>query len=1004
MSWRGDLPAVCWNAAEAEAIIPVEAESTSDGVFMATHSTIPILQRDQVQRLTGGKAVTEQALLQAVREQPADQPIIPILGKSGAGKSHLVRWLRINLEQNSSTRMIFVPKHKMSLRSILKLILEHAEGARVEELRDKVDAAVDAASDETVARLRLASELAILLQTRGATKGDSPERDELRAYLAAPDGLPALFGDVVFKRRLLSDGGPIARLVKEKLDGKGALDKDEAFGFVGDDLNLSVDDIKSAGGSAQQVASILTSDSALRELAASMLNEQLGPAVSEVFGIGGDDLKQILIDVRVDLAEQGLELLLLIEDFSIFQGIQGGLIDAITLISTEELTLCPMRVVMAVTSGYFTDQMPDTVFTRTFKVFDLELPQDSTVVFDPTNFAARYLNAVRTGTPALNQLHENHESVTSACEQCPVNQACHAAFGQVDGFGLFPFNPQALGRAIESQSKDGAFVARDVLTRVVRPVLHRDGTEIESDRFPSAAFAEDFKSGAIGLLDDIEALQRLRTPGDKELSDRRERLVRFWGSGDGPENLNPTIHSAFGVPPIDGLDAAPDPSPIIVRPDVEASTPPTLDKTASVPALVKAVDKWRATGQLLMRDRNTLRNFVHAAVSARLVLEDGCGGESSWTNSGKELAPAFIATTSVEFDDEKLGNALLPVDRDDDDDVRALRALAWVNHAGSWAGVPNGDSLERLCVERVEQWATRVAERILPSRDGDEDAELTRIARTLLAMAKGLGVADAFKPDAQSRAKALFASPPARADQEGRPNLHRWQRKVIEAGVGREVLQIRLLRRGSFTQGDGKPLAVDAPRLLRALRESQAEVAWPQSTPDSVRSTEAAVNGWLSSLDEVHAEAIRRVPDVSDIGGEVADIASALGKLIDERIAAGGLPAVIDPEALRAAARAVKPSDLKQVETIRGELHRWDELNVDDRVRLLVTDWERPVARVRDWLAPARTAIAALESNLQAGPASDAQRAYDAVRQDLIQDLEALADAVAGITGPEVIA
>jgi hypothetical protein len=92
------------------------------------------------------------------------------------------------------------------------------------------------------------------------------------------------------------------------------------------------------------------------------------------------------------------------------------------------------------------------------------------------------------------------------------------------------------------------------------------------------------------------------------------------------------------------------------------------------------------------------------------------------------------------------------------------------------------------------------------------------------------------------------------------------------------------------------------------------------------------------------------------------------------------------------------------VETIRGELHRWDELNADDRLRLLTTDWERPVARVRDWLAPARTAIAALESNLQAGPASDAQRAYDAVRHDLIQNLEALAVTVAGITGPEVVA
>ena len=168
--------------------------------------------------------------------------------------------------------------------------------------------------------------------------------------------------------------GPIARLVREKLSGKGDEDKEDAFGFTADDLNLSVDDVNRAGQAAREVAGALTSELAFRELAATMINEQLGPSVSEVFGVGGDDLKQILTDVRVEMDKQGLELLVLIEDFSIFQGIQGGLIDAITLISTETQKLCPMRVVMAVTTGYFINQMPETVYTRTYRVFDLDLP------------------------------------------------------------------------------------------------------------------------------------------------------------------------------------------------------------------------------------------------------------------------------------------------------------------------------------------------------------------------------------------------------------------------------------------------------------------------------------------------------------------------------------------------------------------------------------------------------------------------------------------------------
>ncbi len=162
-----------------------------------------------------------------------------------------MRWLRINLDEKPSTRMIFVPKHRMSLRSILDLILEHAEGQRAEDLRAKVATAVDAATDEKAAQLRLRAELAVLIETRGATKDGTSDEVDLRAYLASPGGLPALFGDDVFRSRLLADDGPIARLVKEKLSGKGSEDKDEAFGFTAEDLNLSVDDVKNAGGAAQ---------------------------------------------------------------------------------------------------------------------------------------------------------------------------------------------------------------------------------------------------------------------------------------------------------------------------------------------------------------------------------------------------------------------------------------------------------------------------------------------------------------------------------------------------------------------------------------------------------------------------------------------------------------------------------------------------------------------------------------------------------------------------------
>ena len=50
----------------------------------------------------------------------------------------------------------------------------------------------------------------------------------------------------------------------------------------------------------------------------------------------------------------------------------------------------------------------------------------------------------------------------------------------------------------------------------------------------------------------------------------------------------------------------------------------------------------------------------------------------------------------VEFNQAKLATAVLPIDQSNADDMRALRALAWAHHKGSWVEVPDGEKLQRL--------------------------------------------------------------------------------------------------------------------------------------------------------------------------------------------------------------------------------------------------------------------------------------------------------------------
>jgi hypothetical protein len=787
-------------------------------------------------------------------------------------------------------------------------------------------------------------------------------------------------------------------LVGEKLAGKGIEDKEEAFGFAAEDLKMSVDDAGRAGADARDVAGALSSDGQLRALAAKMLNDQLGPAVGEVFGIGGDDLKDLLVEVRLQLRRQGLSLLLLVEDFAIFQGIQGGLVDAITLIPTQDLDLCPMRVVMAVNTGYFINEMPNSLKSRVYKVFDLDDP-DPQVSFSPVAVAARYMNAIRVGSQRLEETHTNNVDTPNACEQCPVNQACHAAFGSADGYGLFPFNKNALTKTVKSKTVDDRLSVRDFLTRVLRPVMFKEHDAIDQGNFPNPEFDSSFRSGAVDTLASVEDEVRLNTPGDSDLSKRRVVLVRYWGpEGTEPRNLQPTIHAAFDIPMLKGLpgeDEATEPRPPLPSPfpDPAPRKPdrPDTKQKAPLPALVRAIDDWRAANVMLQGSRNELRNQIHAAVTARLSLDDGLGGSSMWTNTGKHWDVTFEAQTSIAFGDQQMTGAIITIDKDDDEDVRALRALAWVNATEDWGKVENGAELQRVVEEKVSAWASTVSEALFSNRDNRDDVELAVAANTLLTMSKALGVSDAFKDEALSRTRALFAHAPLNPEAP-RPKLRQWQKRISEDSqrLSREQLQGRVLRLASFTQGAGSPLALDLPRLTKALRGKESGRDLPLGT-GLLEETAKTVKARHQALPEVKEEASFMVPDLSDLGGDLPEVIKQLENLVNERANAGQLPSAINRAALTAAGKLIKLGDKNRVEGVRAKLESWDTLSLDEQVRLLTDDWDEAAARVRQWLDLATRAVEALEAKLGGGANSASQVEYDQARSALVSTLKDVA-------------
>ena len=118
------------------ACILTEAESLADSQLLAVHEPMRL---DRVEFHSGKVTqVGEKALLDFLLEH--NRPL-PLIGASGVGKSHLVRWIHAQLkrrEDHDQYHIIRIPKNA-SLPRVLTIILEDLNGEQYQSIRDKVN-------------------------------------------------------------------------------------------------------------------------------------------------------------------------------------------------------------------------------------------------------------------------------------------------------------------------------------------------------------------------------------------------------------------------------------------------------------------------------------------------------------------------------------------------------------------------------------------------------------------------------------------------------------------------------------------------------------------------------------------------------------------------------------------------------------------------------------------------------------------------------------------------
>ncbi|MCL4868799.1 MAG: hypothetical protein KJ063_07520 [Anaerolineae bacterium] len=652
---------VCWDKQPLSKVINKEAVSVDRAVFLATHApfnNITYLKSPRQIKDTSETQLLEELLRRSVNDE---HTFVVMQGMPGAGKSHLIRWLKERYTAESQEAhlndvVLLIERANSSLRETLSQIVRSDlfDAERFANQIKKLESATQQLSDESLADT-------ILNNLQVATR-----EVNVPAPRRIAGKVDKFLLDHFIRQELKQDGAAIER-IRLFLSGKSVptgLSENEHPKFNADDFDFSVGllrSIRDEGGhrDAKELAETLHHSSEKRQELADYLNQLLSFAIERTTALSANDLKQMFYDLRRELKQQGKNLALFIEDISVFTGLDAGLVDVLVTQHTGEggRDYCRLTSVVGLTDAHYRDNFPANIKERvdlhlTLNVGDgqkeaLLLKGEEAVA----ELAARYLNALRLPSEQVEEWVNSGarpSELPNACGSCLHRPVCHAAFGasplyKEDSFaGLYPFNQQVLWALYQGlDTTKVAKTPRTFLWSILEYILRSHGDKVQEGQFPPPAreLANDVRPPTLRQ----DAQRRTITTQAKStaVADRIESLVLFWGDRtvnrhvEGGQtavgNLSGPVFRAFNLPFIEGdVTAAPThkvPTPVqpatIASPAVSTGAihpttatsvkpQPTVIEQPVIDPMINDIQEWRRGAELVRYNdlSKWLANFV----------------------------------------------------------------------------------------------------------------------------------------------------------------------------------------------------------------------------------------------------------------------------------------------------------------------------------------------------------------------------------------------------------
>ncbi|WP_017221350.1 protein DpdH [Moritella dasanensis] len=512
-----------------------EAEELSDALLLAVHTPMRLVSTTFVDPQPLEK--TEHDLLTHLLN--TKRPI-PIVGESGGGKSHLVRWLHAKLEleqivKDEKWHIVRIPKNATMVQ-VLTRLLNGLEGEAFEQVRQGIMSVGSKISQELITGLfytYLQESFKVIREDSEHKAKDAKKNKDLTQAQKFKDksniakNLKICFSDPVFKSFFTGDSKPITNTIERLSQSKSYSEVyDAVYSVSVDDINVSknnsfeLDELSRDARKAFEALRFFTSNDFENEPRAKMSVEIINQAVNDttklvfkhLFTFNNGSFQDLFIDIRRALKDEDRTLVILVEDLAAISAIDDVLLDSLLQedIYDGKQELCPLKSVIATTTEQETYlKRRETILTRS--TFEWRIPTDEDLrkIESTTNdidlvvdFCGRYLNAARLGIEVIESHYlKGNTSVpiwSWSEELSEHDENTLSDFGYTsNSTPLFPFNRTAISNLAKLKvyrKGSSKFNPRIVIKELLIPILRDNHSDFQGGIYPSTNFTDKFQA------------------------------------------------------------------------------------------------------------------------------------------------------------------------------------------------------------------------------------------------------------------------------------------------------------------------------------------------------------------------------------------------------------------------------------------------------------------------------------------------------------------------------